>query len=295
MYHGVSGKKNFSINGRHLPALEFEKHLKYFKQNFDVLPLKELCAKPQHKNGKRAVALTFDDGYFNNIQHAIPLLLKYRMPATFFVSTISLTDNQYLHPADYIDIIAKSKRGTIDINGIQFPTGNQQLLNSKETAYTYINSLGFEDFKTMMDSLKRQYRFDEMVKEIDPEVYKLTTNETVADLLSDSLFSVGSHGHDHINLSMLSQEELAHQLSVSKKILESHTQTSVDVLAFPYGYFNKDVVKASAEQGYQYTFAGGSVKNECRQHVFPRIGILNMGGYAFNMLSINRGFQHFGF
>ena len=69
----------------------------------------------------------------------------------------------------------------------------------------------------------------------------------------------------------------------------------IDVIAFPYGYFNSDVVALSRETGYKYLLAGGSISEEWKQSVFPRIGILNMAGYAFNILSISRGFQKFGF
>ena len=168
-------------------------------------------------------------------------------------------------------------------------------MSAKETVYTYINSLGFKDFKKVMDSLHRRYPLEEVVTDIDADVYKLVGKETFSEFLCDSLFSMGSHGHDHINLNMLSQEELADQLAASKRILETHTKDTVNAIAFPYGYFNEDVVKSATEQGYRYMLAGGSVGGEWRQQVFPRIGILNMAGYAFNMLSISRGFRHFGF
>lgn len=295
MYHGVSKKKNFSINGRHLPADEFEKHLRYFKKHFDILSLPELCGKHLYRGDRYSVALTFDDGYLNNIQHAIPLLLKYKIPATFFISTISLTEREYIHPPDYIDLIRTSTAESVNINGTLFQHENGQLTNSRNDAYGYINSLSFKEFKHTLSTLKHTYPIKNVLKGVDPEVHTLITSETITGFAAEKLFAVGSHSHDHVNLTMLSEEELDHQVGISKTLLETHTQAPVTCIAFPYGYFNKDVIERSSQHGYKYLLAGGSVTDEWKHRVFPRIGILNMAGYAFNMLSINRGFKSFGF
>lgn len=295
MYHGVSKAENFSMNGRHLPSVEFEKHLRYFKKHFDILSLADLCNVHEGNQSRNSIALTFDDGYLNNVHNAIPLLLKYEIPATFFISTISLTDQEYIHPSDYIDAIRKSTSTSIDINGNIFQYKNGHLTNSGKNVYSYINSLRFQEFRHTVSTLKRNYPIRNVLKGIDPELYTLVNSKTITELASHKLLTVGSHSHDHVNLSMLSIEEIDHQVGISKRILESNTQKVVNSIAFPYGYFNEDVVERSLQHGYQYIFAGGLVSEQWQRRVFPRIGILNMAGYAFNMLSINRAFRNFGF
>ena len=84
MYHGVRTGQ-LRINGRHITAKHFEKQLQYFKRKFSVVPLDQLCEMkfagvvPE----KHAIALTFDDGFVNNLTVALPLLEKYGLPATF--------------------------------------------------------------------------------------------------------------------------------------------------------------------------------------------------------------------
>jgi peptidoglycan/xylan/chitin deacetylase (PgdA/CDA1 family) len=55
---------------------------------FHVLPLREaMDALRDGKLPSRAASITFDDGYADNAEEALPILLRYHLPATFFIST----------------------------------------------------------------------------------------------------------------------------------------------------------------------------------------------------------------
>jgi peptidoglycan/xylan/chitin deacetylase (PgdA/CDA1 family) len=69
-------------------AAKFEDFCRYFSARFRVVPLREQIAGSrlgQHMGG--TLSITFDDGYLDNFQVAAPILQKYRLPATFFVTT----------------------------------------------------------------------------------------------------------------------------------------------------------------------------------------------------------------
>ncbi len=68
----------------------FEAHLKFFKDNgYNVVPVGDLIE--YYDTGKplpaKAVAITFDDGRYGQYKWALPLLQKYGMKATFFITT----------------------------------------------------------------------------------------------------------------------------------------------------------------------------------------------------------------
>jgi peptidoglycan/xylan/chitin deacetylase (PgdA/CDA1 family) len=66
----------------------FERHCRFFKRNFRVVRLADIVEKLER--GQRfdgELAITFDDGYRDNFDHAAPVLEKYGLPATFFVVT----------------------------------------------------------------------------------------------------------------------------------------------------------------------------------------------------------------
>ena len=64
----------------------FESYCRFFKRFFNVVPLAELVETLHAGQAPhRALAITFDDGYRDNFQHAAPILEKLSLPATFFV------------------------------------------------------------------------------------------------------------------------------------------------------------------------------------------------------------------
>ena len=94
LYHGFSDEGPQSTNTS--PAV-FEKHLEYLYENgYKVLPLGEVIEglKMQGMLPKKCVSLTADDGFLSLYTNAYPLLAKYQMPMSVFVSTESI-DKKY--------------------------------------------------------------------------------------------------------------------------------------------------------------------------------------------------------
>jgi peptidoglycan/xylan/chitin deacetylase (PgdA/CDA1 family) len=66
----------------------FERHCQFFRQHFRVVPLRDIVEKLERGEPlNRELAITFDDGYRDNFEHAAPVLEKLSLPATFFVVT----------------------------------------------------------------------------------------------------------------------------------------------------------------------------------------------------------------
>jgi peptidoglycan/xylan/chitin deacetylase (PgdA/CDA1 family) len=60
-----------------------------------------------------------------------------------------------------------------------------------------------------------------------------------------------SHGHEHVDLSRLSEKQLSRQLELPKRLLEDRLGAPVDFLAVPYGLVNAGVVDMALRLGYQ--------------------------------------------
>jgi peptidoglycan/xylan/chitin deacetylase (PgdA/CDA1 family) len=82
-YHSVHPDRAFVSTRPHV----FERHVEWLHEHCEVVPLVELVADDaMNHNRKPRAAITFDDGYADNHSYALPILAKYGMHATFFVT-----------------------------------------------------------------------------------------------------------------------------------------------------------------------------------------------------------------
>ena len=70
-----------------LGSVAFERLLRWLRRHFECVPLMELLDSPATEGKRLRVALTFDDGWRDNATQAFPLLQRYQVPASIFLST----------------------------------------------------------------------------------------------------------------------------------------------------------------------------------------------------------------
>jgi len=74
------------------------------------------------------------------------------------------------------------------------------------------------------------------------------------EYLSEIGVDFGSHGHRHVRLSALDNNELESELSESKNILAEITGKPVETMSFPFGKTNQRVLTATEKAGYKTSF-----------------------------------------
>lgn len=80
-------------NGWTMPVRDFERQIEWLSKRFDLVSLEEAQRRlSEGRNRRPAVAITFDDGYGENCETAIPILLRRGIPFTYFVSTQIIKD-----------------------------------------------------------------------------------------------------------------------------------------------------------------------------------------------------------
>jgi len=64
----------------------FERYCRFFRRHFQVIPLRDFVGRLERREPlNRRLAITFDDGYLDNFEHAAPVLERLGLPATFFI------------------------------------------------------------------------------------------------------------------------------------------------------------------------------------------------------------------
>jgi len=83
-YHRVADERP---NDWTCPREVFARQMRWIKSRFDVVSLAEAQRRLREGNSRGCVTVTFDDGYGDNVDFALPLLVELEIPCTYFVST----------------------------------------------------------------------------------------------------------------------------------------------------------------------------------------------------------------
>ena len=87
IYHRVLAQPDPLFPGE-VDAVAFDRHMSLLKRCFKVMPLlKAVRLLEQGRLPRRAACITFDDGYADNAQVALPILQRHGLCATFFIAT----------------------------------------------------------------------------------------------------------------------------------------------------------------------------------------------------------------
>jgi peptidoglycan/xylan/chitin deacetylase (PgdA/CDA1 family) len=90
-YHRVADDlaTDWTISNR-----QFAEQIDWLRTRFDLISLEEVQRRLRHGNERPAVHITFDDGYADNCHSAIPMLVRERIPCTYFVTLQNLLDGR---------------------------------------------------------------------------------------------------------------------------------------------------------------------------------------------------------
>jgi peptidoglycan/xylan/chitin deacetylase (PgdA/CDA1 family) len=135
IYHTISSPREPMLANIDISPESFERQLRWLTRWRRVVPLTETLHS--RNGGQHAVAITFDDGYRDNLTIALPLLEKYSLPATIFVSAGFVGCDAYVSAAELREL-AKHPLITIGAHGLWHRHLNQ--LTVEEARFELVES-----------------------------------------------------------------------------------------------------------------------------------------------------------
>ncbi|MBC7875282.1 MAG: polysaccharide deacetylase family protein [Ferruginibacter sp.] len=250
VYHGIDENGSTAYNTRFINQELFERQIIYFKQNFNIVTLQDYYAGHFNKD-RLTIAITFDDGYANNFTRALPILEKYRVPATFFVTAIRQAGYEYLW-CDFYDL-ARDSLDTININGEIYIKGKFNHFVSRNSG-EYLNVLlrkrNFQFIAAAMHSITEQSGFD--YKKYHPDHYLQMTEAQLQKLAASPFASVGVHGYYHTDLTQIPFDDAVAEMKNARQWLENITGKVIDSIGFPFGAYDKYLVYAAMQMGFRF-------------------------------------------
>lgn len=256
---------------RLLPAMyvfpeTFEKHLQYLARNYRVVTMQQLMEErsSQRTHARPLCAITFDDGWSDNYHHALPILRKYEMPATLFISTDFIDSDRVPWFYDLLRSLHVlsdcMEQGTADVEALR----SRGLPESVVTWAGLPDGQRLEAIERLMEALKL-LPVSKLADVVDT-LSKLTEhssqdrhNEQPAMLSWDNVremhrngFEIGSHGVTHWILTRISPAQLEHELSQSKQRIENELEVPIHGFSYPNGDYSDHIIDLLQRAGYTY-------------------------------------------
>lgn len=237
-YHRITadvyGPESFNPNiylSVHVGA--FEEQIRYLSENYLCLTVPDAVRLLRvGKLPSGSVTITFDDGYRDNLTLALPILEKYGVPATVFITTGFLDRSAALWWEEQAFILERISSLKFEWQDKQFNwelTSRKQKEEAAAELRTTFKRLNSGSQNELMDLLRSacSERFS-----YDSEV--LTYSE-LCTLDQHPLITIGAHTLTHPVLSRVSKEQVRHELLGSRSILEQILGHPVDLFAYPIG------------------------------------------------------------
>lgn len=294
----------------------FEQQLQFLINNYSIITTHELAR--QLDSGKiknRSVALTFDDGYLDNYIVAKPLLEKYSVPATFFITDSYITNKQsfWWDELEYIIVHADTLPSVFSITfkgkSIHFDLENEVVLTdklqSKQAGYTYNKQptsrtrLYFKLWELFSPLLREeQIQLLKLIREWagfteqDTKTEGAMSAQQLKQLSNHPLFTIGGHTKTHPSLSDHSEEVQDKEITENWLYLENLLNTQIDNFAYPSGNFNSSTLKLLKKNNFTAAFTTNAkpVNENTPFYEIPRFQVKNWpGGKLGNF--INKWFR----
>jgi peptidoglycan/xylan/chitin deacetylase (PgdA/CDA1 family) len=304
MYHRVASLRwdpwGLAVEPRH-----FEAQMAYIREHRTPLPMDELIHQlAANTLPANAVAVTFDDGYRDNLINAKPILVAYGIPATVFVAT-GYVDRE--SPFWWDELAAmileadRPARHVVDCSGETIalewgPPDHQDLAASwrvgdgaqtdRQRCYialwTKLKRATVEEREGAMVSLRARFE-----ARVDPLSMPVSRRDVQA-LVSDELLEIGAHSVNHSMLTSCTAAEGLREIEQSARACRSLSGHAARGFAYPYGDLNADARNSVRLAGFAWacstegTFLDGESTDP---YAVPRIAAPNVPPRRFNALA----------
>jgi peptidoglycan/xylan/chitin deacetylase (PgdA/CDA1 family) len=286
LYHRV-GRARFDPWNLCVSADNFAEHLAVLRRRTDIVPLHELPAEVRSGRRRPAVAITFDDGYVDNLELAAPCLAAHDAPATVFIAT-GAVGRQAPFWWDRLTWTILSPDRLPDRLELQLPgsvlhwsgSGRRRAarLELHDRIWSRVRLLADGARDAALDQLAAWAGADASIADAGRPM-----DAGEVRRLADAGIAIGSHTVSHAVLPELPRAAKERELGDSIAECERLTGSRPATLSYPHGEYDDETLDAAAAAGVRFACAGGSdlVWSTSAPLALPRMSVHDWTGPQF--------------
>jgi peptidoglycan/xylan/chitin deacetylase (PgdA/CDA1 family) len=285
----------------------FDAQLAWLSRNCRVTSVRELVNElSSGEIPERTVAITFDDGYADNLLAGEPLLRKHGLPATFFLTTTTLGAEREFWWDELEGLLLREDAlpAAIELN-IDRQT---QTFSTRSAAASWDLSreshnvrpweaaadtrIGFfysvwKSLRPLQEGARREalasIRQQLGVSQSTREAYRTLTFAEAKQLAASPEVHIGAHSVTHASFSYRSEDEQRAEMQQSKSDLEQLIGRPVPGFAYPYGDYGSESARIAAEVGFEFacTTESKRITPTTPAHLMPRLAVEDWEERAF--------------
>ena len=286
----IGGASLYGIE-RGVPLDVFERQLRFMLRRFEPCALGDLFRPGR---GRPGFAVTFDDGYADNLSFAAPLLAQLGIPATIFLSSEFVGTNRRFWWETLGAMFRETKVPELRVPPLRAPAHLKSALSgplplgdpgARERSHWLISEALMRTPPEEIDA-----RLVELAKLLGVPVRRESRDAPLLDWegvrkLERSGFEIGAHGADHWNLGLLSRAAALDQIERSFARIARELGRRPRSFAYPYGGPEHRPVDAAGlleEVGCQIAVTTdlGVATQEQSRYLLPRAGLTRGDAFA---------------
>ncbi len=261
---------------------EFDRQMAFLSKHANLLSEDEVVrlARSAEPLPKKSALITFDDGYKDNYELAVPVLQKYRVPAIFFIPTDSIENTNI----GWWDIIAYFIKHTgkeaIPFNGTYLKLSTpEQREKVTRLLVTHMGTTKYEESINFLTELSLLCEVDFPSR--NTQAQELMNWDQIKEIANTKLLSIGSHTVSHRVLNTVSDEEELQELQDSRAFLQNKLGHEIKSIAYPVGgyrHFSDRTKNNARKAGYSIGFSFNTGVNY--HHITDAFNIKRIGPVA---------------
>lgn len=240
----------------------FERQLKRLAKTGRVVPVSRLADGSAVPG---SIALTFDDGYLDNLEVVAPLLAKYEFPAVLYLATGYVADAEPQW-ADMVYAAVRSRtKQSLRLDGIG--TWNLSEDSQREAAIYAIGRSLIEVTRAERTRVLNDMR-DQLGAPSCPEKLTMNFDEVRRMAQQYPSFELGVHTADHLDMSSMTTDEAIAEIQKSMVDFRRELGRDAEHFSFPYSRSTPEVIARLGEIGLKTAMTGEGIVPLDRPNLF---------------------------